>query len=113
METRPYHWALMGLGMYYILLALSVGGTVVLRRRRVPVFVLWAVGIDVLVSVVLSFGQTRYRTPFEVSLALLGAVSLDWLWSTLRAPPGCPVPRGRRPRTPSPWRSARRRRGRR
>jgi len=83
-ETRPYHWALVGLGTYYILLALSIGGTVVLRRRRVPVFALWAIGIDVLVSVVLSFGQTRYRTPFEVSLALLSAVALDWLWGALR-----------------------------
>ena len=36
-ETRPYHWALVGLGMYYAMLALSVGGVVILVRRRVPV----------------------------------------------------------------------------
>ncbi len=29
-ETRPYRWALVGLGMYYALVALSVGGLVIL-----------------------------------------------------------------------------------
>ena len=58
-------------------LALALGGTVVLRRRRVPVFPLWALGLDVVATVLLSFGNTRYRTPFEVALALLAAVQLD------------------------------------
>ncbi|HEY6625121.1 MAG TPA: glycosyltransferase family 39 protein [Acidimicrobiales bacterium] len=82
-ETRPYHWALVGLGMYYALLALSIGGTIVLRRRRIPVFPLWAIGLDVLSVFVLSFGQTRYRVTFEVSLVLLAAVQLEWFWSKL------------------------------
>jgi hypothetical protein len=34
--------------------------------------------------VVLTFGQTRYRTTFEVSLVLLAAVQLEWFWSRLR-----------------------------
>ena len=80
-ETRPYHWALVGLGMYYALLPLALGGTVVLRRRRVPVFPLWAIGVDVAATVLISFGQTRYRTTFEVTLVLLAAVLLDWFWS--------------------------------
>jgi 4-amino-4-deoxy-L-arabinose transferase-like glycosyltransferase len=80
-ETRPYHWALVGLGMYYALLPLALGGTVVLLRRRVPVFPLWAIGVDVAATVMISFGQTRYRTTFEVSLVLLAAVLLDWFWS--------------------------------
>jgi hypothetical protein len=80
-ETRPYHWALVGLGMYYALLPLALGGTVVLLRRRVPVFPLWALGLDVAATVLISFGQTRYRTTFEVTLALLAAVLLDWFWS--------------------------------
>jgi hypothetical protein len=80
-ETRPYHWALTGLYMYYVLLALSIGGTVVLRRRRILVFPLWAVALDVLTVFILSFGQTRYRVTFEVSLVLLAAVQLEWFWS--------------------------------
>ncbi len=83
-ETRPYRWALVGLGMYYALVALSVGGLVILRRRRVPIFPLLAVGLDVAISVALTFGQTRYRTPFEVSLVLAAAVQLDWLWTRFR-----------------------------
>jgi len=82
-ETRPYRWAITGLVMYYVLLALSVGGTVLLRRRRIPSFPLWAVGLDVVCSVALTFGQTRYRTTFEVSLVLLAAVQLEWFWSRL------------------------------
>ncbi len=83
-ETRPYRWAVTGLVAYYVLLALSVGGTVLLRRRRIPSFPLWAVGLDVVCSVILTFGQTRYRTTFEVSLVLLASVQLEWFWSRLR-----------------------------
>ncbi len=82
-ETRPYRWALVGLGMYYAFLALSIGGTIVLRRRRIPSFPLWAVGVDVLSVFILSFGQTRYRVTFEVSLVLMSAVQLEWFWSKL------------------------------
>jgi 4-amino-4-deoxy-L-arabinose transferase-like glycosyltransferase len=86
-ETRPYHWALLGLWMYYALLVGAIGGTVILRRRRIPVFPLWAIGLDVLVVFLVSFGNTRYRVTFEVSLVLLTAVTLDWLsaaWSRRR-----------------------------
>jgi 4-amino-4-deoxy-L-arabinose transferase-like glycosyltransferase len=83
-ETRPYHWALFGLGMYYVLAALSIGGAIILRRRRVPQFPLWAIGLVVVFSTALTFGQTRYRTTFEVSLVLLAAVTLEWFWSKLR-----------------------------
>ena len=106
-ETRPYHWALVGLGMYYALFALALGGTVVLRRRRVPVFPLWALGIDVVATVLLSFGNTRYRTSFEVTLVLLSAVALDVVWGRLRRT-GAPddvvqgLARKRRERAPRP-----------
>jgi len=83
-ETRPYRWAVTGLVSYYVLVALAIGGTVLLRRRRIPSFPLWAVGLDVVFSVILTFGQTRYRTTFEVSLVLLAAVQLEWIWSRAR-----------------------------
>ncbi len=82
-ETRPYHWALVGLGMYYVLFALSIGGTVVLWRRKIPVWPLLAIGVNVVAAMVVAFGNTRYRTPFEVSLVLLAAVQLEWIWSRL------------------------------
>ena len=83
-ETRPYHWALTGLGMYYALALLSIGGLVVLRRRRVPVFPLLAVGLVVAVSVSLAFGDTRYRSTFEISLAVLASVALESAWARWR-----------------------------
>jgi hypothetical protein len=82
-ETRPYNWALAGLGMYYALAALAIAGTIILRRRRILVYPLLAVGLTVVITMVLSFGDTRYRTPFEVSLAMLAAVALDAVWERL------------------------------
>jgi len=76
-DGRPYRWALIGLGTYYALCVLAVGGVVSLRRRGVPVFPLLAVGAVVVMSVVVTFGQTRYRSPFEVSLVLLAAAAID------------------------------------
>jgi 4-amino-4-deoxy-L-arabinose transferase-like glycosyltransferase len=83
-ETRPYRWALLGLWMYYGLLLLSIPGVILLRRRKVLVFPLAAIGVVVAISVILSFGDTRYRTPFEVALALLSAVTLDQVWTSVR-----------------------------
>jgi hypothetical protein len=84
-ETRPYHWALVGLWMYYAMLAGAIAGTAILRRRRIPVFPLWVVGLDVLFVFLVSFGNTRYRVTFEVSLVILTSVALDWLWSAVTA----------------------------
>jgi 4-amino-4-deoxy-L-arabinose transferase-like glycosyltransferase len=83
LETRPYNWARLGLGMYYSLLALSVGGTIILRRRRVPVYPLWAIGLNVAISVTVAFGTTRYRLPFDVALTMMGAVAIGWAWDAL------------------------------
>ncbi len=82
-ETRPYHWWLTGLFVYYALFVLSVGGSVVLRRRRIPIFPLWAIAVDVLAVFVLSFGQPRYRVTLEVSLTILASVQIEWLWARL------------------------------
>jgi hypothetical protein len=91
-ETRPYRWALVGLGMYYALVLLSVGGLVLLRRRRVPILPLLAVGLDVVVSVALTFGETRYRTTFELALVLAAAVQLDWVWGRFGRRSDRPLP---------------------
>jgi hypothetical protein len=33
--------------------------------------------------VALTFGQTRYRSTFEIALVLAAAVQLDWIWGRL------------------------------
>jgi hypothetical protein len=83
LETRPYHWWLTGLFLYYALFVLSIGGSFILRRRKILIFPLWAILVDVLFVFVLSFGQPRYRVTLEVSLTILASVQIEWLWARL------------------------------
>jgi 4-amino-4-deoxy-L-arabinose transferase-like glycosyltransferase len=62
---------------FYALAVLSVVGTVVLRRRRVVLFPLLAAPAVVLITVVFTYANTRFRAPAEVALAVLAAVSID------------------------------------
>jgi 4-amino-4-deoxy-L-arabinose transferase-like glycosyltransferase len=80
-ETRPHNWALVGLYSYYVLLVLSVGGAILLRIRRVPIYPLLVIGLNVVIAMAIAFGNTRYRIPFEVPLVLMASVALDWIWS--------------------------------
>jgi 4-amino-4-deoxy-L-arabinose transferase-like glycosyltransferase len=76
-EGRPRFWAFAGLGMYYALAALSIAGAVMLRRRGTIVYPLLAVGVDVVIAVLVTYGQTRFRATFDVVLVLLAAVAID------------------------------------
>jgi hypothetical protein len=49
----------------------------------VLIYPLLMIGVDVVFSMMLTFGQTRYRAPFESSLVILAAVQLDWVWAKL------------------------------
>ncbi len=84
-ETRPYRWAVTGL--VSVLRAAGPlhrghGGPPPPPDPLLPAC--GPSGLDVVFSVILTFGQTRYRTTFEVSLVLLAAVQLEWFWSRLR-----------------------------
>ena len=75
-EGRPEDAARFGLVMFYPLMALAVGGTVVLARRREPLLpLLVPVGI-VTFAAVSAFGQSRYRAPAEPLMMVLAAVGL-------------------------------------
>jgi hypothetical protein len=50
----------------------------------IPIYPLLAFVAAVLVSVLLTIGQTRYRAPAEVSLVLLAALALDRMWDAWR-----------------------------
>ncbi|HVA44419.1 MAG TPA: glycosyltransferase family 39 protein [Acidimicrobiales bacterium] len=97
-ETRPFHWAEVGLYSYYALLVLSIPAVIALRRRRIPIYPLLFVLGDVAISVAITLGQTRYRSPFELCVALTGAIGLEltgaFLWNhrPRRPRPGEPVP---------------------
>jgi 4-amino-4-deoxy-L-arabinose transferase-like glycosyltransferase len=75
-EGRPENEARIGLVMFYPLMGLAVGGTVVLARRREPLLpLLVPVGI-VTFAAISAFGQSRYRAPAEPLLMVLAAVGL-------------------------------------
>jgi 4-amino-4-deoxy-L-arabinose transferase-like glycosyltransferase len=63
---------------FYLLMLLSIAGAITLRRRReIPLFPLLAVPAVVLVTVAVTYGNTRFRAPAEIVLAVLAAVAID------------------------------------
>jgi 4-amino-4-deoxy-L-arabinose transferase-like glycosyltransferase len=78
-------WAI--LLAYWALLPFSIGGLVLLRRRRVPIFPFLAVIGATVVTVAMSFGITRYRAGVDVLIPVLAAVGIAALWRYLRRPP--------------------------
>jgi len=95
-ESRPFDWAAVGLGMYYCAFVASLLGAWVLRRRRVTLVPLVGVLVNVVVAAMLLYGDTRFRTPFEVVLAVLAAVALDAGLSRRRRPARTASPGSRR-----------------
>lgn len=80
-EGRPVPAGLAGLAVYYLLLPAAAAGIVVLRRRRVVQWpLLVPAGVLSAVAIV-GYGLVRFRAPFEVSLVVLAAASVDAAWS--------------------------------
>jgi 4-amino-4-deoxy-L-arabinose transferase-like glycosyltransferase len=74
------HWVQqVGAGIFYVLVALAVYGLVLLRRRRVPVWIVLAPFVTVTLTALLAYGQVRFRHSAELSLVVLAAVALDRL----------------------------------
>jgi 4-amino-4-deoxy-L-arabinose transferase-like glycosyltransferase len=70
---------------FYALALLSLGGVVILRRRRMSLFPLLAPIAVVLVTVAITYATPRFRTSAEVVLTVLAAVALDALVSRIVA----------------------------
>ncbi len=75
-EGRPRWLTNLGLGFYYPLLALAIAGAVVLRRRRVRLWLLAVPPLIVTAGALLSYGQTRFRVPAEPVIVVLAAVAI-------------------------------------
>jgi 4-amino-4-deoxy-L-arabinose transferase-like glycosyltransferase len=76
-----------GAALYFVLVPLAVYGFVLLRRARVPVWILMAPFITVTVTALLAYGSIRFRHSAELSLVVLAAVALDRLLPSKRAEP--------------------------
>jgi 4-amino-4-deoxy-L-arabinose transferase-like glycosyltransferase len=80
LEGRAGHAVDLGYLMYFALVALSVYGIVVLRRRGVGVWLIVSPFVLVALIALVFYGGVRFRQPAELSLVVLGAIALDALW---------------------------------
>jgi 4-amino-4-deoxy-L-arabinose transferase-like glycosyltransferase len=76
-----------GLLMFYVLAPVAIFGAVVLRRRSVPIFPLVSLVVMVIAAAALTSGQTRYRAPAEVAVAVLAAAGADAIVQRVRREP--------------------------
>jgi 4-amino-4-deoxy-L-arabinose transferase-like glycosyltransferase len=93
---RPYGPAFIGLLMFYALSLLSILGAITLRRRRVTLVPFLGILVGVVITAMLTFGETRYRVPLDVVVVILGAVALDYVLPKRRrravlGPPSAPL----------------------
>jgi len=63
--------------LYYLLAALAIYGVVLLRRARVPIWIVVAPFVTVTLTAVLAYGAIRFRHSAELSLVVLASVALD------------------------------------
>jgi Dolichyl-phosphate-mannose-protein mannosyltransferase len=78
-EGRSARAEKLGVLMFFALVPLAVAGTLVLRRRRVPVWILLTPFVVVSFTALLTYGNQRFREPAELSLVVLAAVAIDAL----------------------------------
>ncbi len=68
---------------FWVLCALSLLGAAVWRRRRVPLYPLFAPILITITVVAMTFGMSRYRAPVEFVIVILAASALDGVLRTL------------------------------
>ena len=70
---------------YYLMLPFAIGGLVVMRKRRIPIFPMIAIAVSVTLTAVLGYPITRYRAAFDTVMPLLAAVAVVALWQWWRS----------------------------
>jgi 4-amino-4-deoxy-L-arabinose transferase-like glycosyltransferase len=76
-EARPIDASWAAVGSFWVLGLSAVAGVVVLRRRGVPSFPLLSTVANVVITVLVFYGSTRFRAPAEPAIVLLAAVAFD------------------------------------
>ncbi len=69
----------LGAAIYFALIPAAVYGFILLRRRRVPIWILMAPFVTVTLTALLAYGSIRFRHSAELPLVVLAAVALDRL----------------------------------
>jgi Dolichyl-phosphate-mannose-protein mannosyltransferase len=75
-------WAI--LVSFYLLMPFAMGGLVVMRRRRIPIFPMLTVAASVTITSMLAYPITRYRASFDAVVPVLAAVAVTALWERRR-----------------------------
>ncbi|MFN8036690.1 MAG: glycosyltransferase family 39 protein [Acidimicrobiia bacterium] len=103
-EGREPFAARLALAQYFVLVPMAIAGGVVLVRRRVTILPMVALLVIVVAAVLLAFGNTRYRTPLEIAIVTLAAVTIDAVIARLRGEPPASIspPADEEPGAPSP-----------
>lgn len=91
-ESRHERWQLLGWAYGVVVLVLAVPGTVLLRRRHAELGPLVAVVAGVVVSVLVTWGNQRFRLAAEPAFAVAASAAIVAAW------PRVISRRGRRPR---------------
>jgi len=86
-EARPIDASWAAVGSFWVLGLAAIGGVVVLRRRGVPSFPLLSTVANVMITVLVFYGSTRFRAPAEPAIVLLAAVAFDAAIRRLRRDP--------------------------
>jgi 4-amino-4-deoxy-L-arabinose transferase-like glycosyltransferase len=76
-EARPINASWAAVGSFWVLGVAAIAGAVVLRRRGVPSFPLLSTVVNVVITVLVFYGSTRFRAPAEPAIVLLAAVAFD------------------------------------
>lgn len=88
-DGQTYTTARLGLLAFYLLAVGAIAGGVIMFRRRITLIPVYAVLATVAVTALVAYGNTRFRTPFDLALVVLTGVAIDAAWSRIRRqPPG-------------------------
>ncbi len=68
-----------GVWAWWAALALSMPAVVILRRRSVTILPFVGLAATVSISALYAYGGNRFRTPLDVAVLVLAAVTVEWL----------------------------------
>ena len=78
-DGRPRWISLAQVWLFWLVAGFAIAGTVLLRRRGQPVWLLLAPVLAVTVATITVYGRERFRVPAEVPLVVFAAVAVDQL----------------------------------
>ena len=83
-EGRQRRVTQAGVAVYFVLVALAIGGVLELRRRGRPLLVLLAPAVAVCIAAVIGYGVPRLRHSSEIALMVLAAAVVVAVWDRRR-----------------------------